>query len=278
MSDVVRVNHGVFISENYNWKGMIAMAIGARKTRNMTKIFGGLNIDAKLERVLAKNQLNAEHFQRIETLCKDGLRKGSSMGDAVAFSSGGDVLANEIAENGDTKAILKGLNISIEDWSCNIVHHALFDNDKGEIVFLPKKRRSDVQRLCTAAGNEKRRLKLIQKKILDALKQYEKFKQKAQTMVDKIVSEDMAKGLRIDNYRKEIHKSSANFRKFTRYKNEYDALVTKITRIKHGIRKLLADCGCSEDEINPIYDSLKYPLLNVDKLKEMITRQKEQTN
>lgn len=246
------------------------MAIGSLKTGDMIKMFDKLTVGENLQKILRKNQADVERLQRIEVLCKNGLRKGSSMGDAVAFSSGGDVLANEIADNSRTKSVLKGLRIGVEDWSCNIVYHALNDAEENAIVFLPKKHRNNVQKLCTAAGNEKRRLKLIQKKILDALKQYEKFKQKAQKMVDKIVSEDMAKGLWIDNYRKEIHKASTNFRKFTRYKNEYDSLVAKMIRIKHDIRKLLADCGCSENEITPIYDSLKYPLLNVDRLKEMI--------
>lgn len=246
------------------------MAIGSLKTRDMMKIFGGLNIGAKLEHVLAKNQADAEILQRIEVLCKNGLSKATDMGEGVAFSNGGDVIARDIADNSRTKSVLKGLNIGVEDWSCNIVYHALNDAEENAIVFLPKKHRNNVQKLCAAAKNAKQGLKLTQKKICDSLKKYERFKQKAQTIVDKIMSEDMAKGLQIDNFRKEIHKSSTNFRKFTRYKNEYDSLVAKMIRIKHDIRKLLADCGCLENEITPIYDSLKYPLLNVDRLKEMI--------
>ena len=248
---------------------MFSKCLGAAETESIMRSLAKLGIDEQLEYILKMIKESAERFCRIEVICKNGLSKASSEGEQVKFDNNFYVGKKDTANTNPIKPILKKLGVEIEDWSCNIVYHALFDAKEVEIAYLPEKHREDVNKLQGAAKKECKQFKSAHQKIVNDLKKIKILFRKIETIVNKIMSENMAKGLMFDDSNGEMIESSPNYRTFIKLKKEYENLVSKLCRLKFEIRSLLIDCELPKEVAGEIFNSIKYPTFDAGKLRKM---------
>lgn len=209
----------------------------------------------------------SEEFNSIAILCKNGLRRAPG-GEHLKFKNGVNVRVKSIGKGNFVEQTLQRLKIPFEDWACNVVYHALTDEEDNPIVSLPKEMRGDIKKLYDAASKETKRLMSNCRKMKRISTRIDSLLQKIQKVVDKIMSENMAKGLGFD-YQGRIHRGSRNYREFERLKKEYERLVIKLIRLKSEIRRLLTDFGVSKGKAQEVFDSIKCPTYDVGKLRKM---------
>ncbi len=237
----------------------------------LSKRSGAVNLSEKWREQLQeriKTIKNAsEEVDRIAILCKNGLRRAPG-GETLKFKNGFNVRVKSIGNGNFVEQTLQRLKIPFEDWSCNVVYHALTDEEDNPIVSLPKEMRGDIKKLYDAASKETKRLMSNCRKMKRISTRIDSLLQKIQKVVDKIMSENMAKGLGFD-YQGRIHRGSRNYREFERLKKEYERLVIKLIRLKSEIRRLLTDFGVSKGKAQEVFDSIKCPTYDVGKLRKM---------
>ncbi len=210
----------------------------------------------------------SKKFNNIAILCKNGLRRAPG-GEHLKFENDVNVSTKSIKkDDDDVEQTLQRLKIPFEDWACNVAYHALTDEEDNPIVSLPKTMRGDIKKLYDAASKETKRLMSNCRKMKRISTRIDSLLQKIQKVVDKIMSENMAKGLEFD-YQGRIHRGSRNYREFERLKKEYERLVIKLIRLKSEIRRLLTDFGVSKGKAQEVFDSIKCPTYDVGKLREM---------
>ena len=116
----------------------------------LSKRSGAVNLSEKWREQLQeriKTIKNAsEEVDRIAILCKNGLRRAPG-GETLKFKNGFNVRVKSIGNGNFVEQTLQRLKIPFEDWSCNVVYHALTDEEDNPIVSLPKEMRGDIKKL-----------------------------------------------------------------------------------------------------------------------------------
>lgn len=237
----------------------------------LSKRSGAVNLSVEWRKQLKKRiktiKNASEEVDRIAILCKNGLRRAPG-GETLKFKNGFNVCVKSIGKGNFVEQTLQRLKIPFEDWSCNVVYHALTDVEDNPIVSLPKTTRGDIKKLYDAASKETKRLILNCRKIERISTMIDSLLQKIQKVVDKIMSNNMAKGLEFD-YQGRIHIGSRNYREFERLKKEYKRLVIKLVYLKSELMRSLIESGESKAKAQEVFDSIKYPTYDVGKLREM---------
>ena len=237
----------------------------------LSKRSGAVNLSEKWREQLQeriKTIKNAsEEVDRIAILCKNGLRRAPG-GETLKFKNGFNVRVKSIGKGNFVEQTLQRFKIPFEDWACNVVYHALTDEEDNPIVSLPKEMRGDIKKLYDAASKETKRLMSNCRKMKRISTRIDSLLQKIQKVVDKIMSEKMAKELDID-YRGEIIRGSRNNRKLERLIKDYKRLVSELIAQKSAIRRLLIESGESKAKAQEVFDSIKYPTYDVGELKRL---------
>ncbi len=238
---------------------------GVLKTENMMKIFDKFTVNDELKNLLEQNQEDAEDVKRIETVCKQALGKLSSKTDDMElevsnqrqgdFKKRRDYLCHKLAETA------VGM-----DTSFSIIEYAL-NYDKVQVISAPKSERNEINKLYTAAKNEKRRLKLIQKKIRDCLKKWESYHKKASALVEQLKKYKwhgtIGGASYTDTYSQYMSKS--DLKGMAKYTEQYNNLCVDMLELKQKIIALFKQAGRGEESIAAALKDIDYPKLEEPK-------------
>lgn len=237
----------------------------------------------KLKYLLEDIQRHTEILKNVETISNDALHKlGLSRSDdflmipdiTITIKEGES--GNEKVEPDEFEAIKNRLgydsiNEGGAEWE--IIYYAIFAQKYNKNVVVSWANKGCwffIRNLYNEAKTEERKLKDLQKKIYGNLKKWCEYSKKSKAVVNKIMSKEMANGLQFDSTdKRQIHKASPNFRKFERYKQEHLRLTAKMISVKNNIEHLLKQCGVDGNVAVEVFNSMKYPMYDVGKLREL---------
>lgn len=239
---------------------MFFKRLGTLKTKNMVKIFDKFKVNDNLKSLLEKNQADAEDFQRIENVCKQALGKLSSESEDIQFNYSGYKRYQSVHGTD----ILKRIKIDENsDLSLKIIRYAI-GYKEATVTCAPKSGKDEINKLYAAAKNEKRRLKLIQKKIRDDLNKWESYHKKASALVDKLKTYNWGGTIggasSTDTYSQYMSKGDRD--SMEKYTVRYNNLCGDMIELKQKINQLLIDAGRDDESINNALKDIKYPKLN----------------